>query len=77
MEPDLIIYLQADPEVLSKRAGYGQERFQRVDFQKKVGEAFGKIFERVKKEKIAVVNVNKKSLEQVKAEVQTVLRDRL
>jgi dTMP kinase len=40
----LIIYLKADPESLSKRAGYGEERFERVDFQKKVGEAFDKIF---------------------------------
>ena len=36
LEPDLIIYLKAGPEQLSKRAGYGEERFERVDFQKKV-----------------------------------------
>jgi dTMP kinase len=62
---------------LSKRAGYGEERFERVDFQKKVGEAFEKIFERVNKEKLAIVDINGKNLDEVKDSVSKVLRERL
>ena len=62
---------------MSKRAGYGEERFERVDFQKKVGEAFEKIFERVNKEKLAIVDINGKNLDEVKDSVSKVLRERL
>ena len=62
---------------MSKRAGYGEERFERVDFQKKVGEAFEKIFERVNKEKLAIVDINGKNLDEVKDSVSKVLSERL
>ena len=62
---------------MSKRAGYGEERFERVDFQKKVGEAFEKIFERVNKEKLAIVDINGKNLDEVKDAVSKVLSERL
>ena len=62
---------------MSKRAGYGEERFERVDFQKKVGEAFEKIFERVNKDKLAIVDINGKNLDEVKESVSKVLRERL
>ena len=42
--PDLIVYLKGDPEVLAKREGYGGERFERVEFQRKVGEFFDRMF---------------------------------
>ena len=40
IQPDLVIYLRADPELLSKRQAYGEERFQKLDFQRKVKEGF-------------------------------------
>lgn len=48
-----------------------------MDFQKKVGEAFEKIFERVNKDKLAIVDINGKNLEEVKASVSKVIRERL
>lgn len=32
--PDLIIFLDADPEIASRRAEFGNERFDQVDFQR-------------------------------------------
>lgn len=77
LQPDLVIYLKADPEVLSKRAGYGEERFENIGFQKDVEEGFNKIFERVNKDKLAVVDINGKNLEEVQQSVRQVLKDRL
>ena len=44
IEPDLVIYLKANPEALSKRANYGQERYERVEFQRRVKDSFEKLF---------------------------------
>jgi dTMP kinase len=43
IEPDLIIYLQADPEVLKSRSNYGEEKYERLEFQKKVSQVFKKL----------------------------------
>ncbi len=48
-----------------------------MDFQKKVGEAFDKIFERVNKDKLAIIDINEKNLDQVKESVHKVLMERL
>lgn len=38
--PDAVFYLDADPQAISTRCGYGDERFERVAFQNRVREAF-------------------------------------
>lgn len=35
-EPDLVIFLHADPEEVQNRSDYGEERYEKVEFQKKV-----------------------------------------
>ena len=47
-KPDLVIYLKGDPEVLAHRQGYGVERFEKLEFQKKVGKLFDKLLEEEK-----------------------------
>ena len=39
-EPDLIIFLDADPKILAERKGYGTERYERIEFQQRVRDAF-------------------------------------
>ena len=39
-EPDAVIFLDADPELVATRADYGAERYERVDFQKKIRQVF-------------------------------------
>ncbi|KAH6584511.1 hypothetical protein BASA61_007411 [Batrachochytrium salamandrivorans] len=40
LKPDLVIYLDLDPEVAAKRADYGSERYERTDFQAAVRKHF-------------------------------------
>jgi dTMP kinase len=41
VSPDLVIFLDAKPEAVSSRSEYGEERYEKVAFQKKVYEAYG------------------------------------
>ena len=36
MQPDIVFYLNARVEETEKRGGFGEERFEKTDFQKKV-----------------------------------------
>ncbi|KAL9229400.1 hypothetical protein vseg_004868 [Gypsophila vaccaria] len=40
LAPDLVLYLDVPPEKAAERGGYGGERYERLDFQKKVGEKY-------------------------------------
>lgn len=43
--PDIVIFIDVDPEEASKRDGYGDEKFEDIIKQKKVRENFSKLFE--------------------------------
>ena len=36
LKPDIVIYMDADLETLQKRAGFGEERYEKAEFQAKV-----------------------------------------
>jgi dTMP kinase len=40
VEPDLVIYVHVDVTAVAQRDGYGQERYERVDFQTNVARVF-------------------------------------
>lgn len=40
LAPDLVIYLDVQPEKAAERGGYGGERYERVEFQKRVAEHY-------------------------------------
>lgn len=40
LKPDLVIYLTLSPEALSKRGGFGEERYETPELQKRVNEMF-------------------------------------
>lgn len=42
-KPDLVLFLEIDPEVQSKRKGFGDEVYEKAEFQKKVRESYNKI----------------------------------
>ena len=42
LRPDLVFFIDISPEAISKRSGFGDERFERVEFQAKVDQTFGK-----------------------------------
>jgi len=41
--PDLVLFLDVTPEVQAARGGYGQERYEKADLQRRVREVFRKI----------------------------------
>ena len=42
-KPDLVIWLRLPPEEAAKRGDYGQERYEKLDFQLKVDRAFSEL----------------------------------
>lgn len=40
-QPDIILFIDLPPEVAQQRAGYGQERYEKVELQTKVRKNFG------------------------------------
>ncbi|CAN4110152.1 unnamed protein product [Withania somnifera] len=40
LAPDLVIYLDVSPEQAAERGGYGDERYEQLDFQKKVAGSY-------------------------------------
>ncbi|CAO2812792.1 unnamed protein product [Amaranthus hypochondriacus] len=40
LAPDIVLYLDISPERAAERGGYGDERYERLDFQKKVREKY-------------------------------------
>jgi len=43
--PDLVLFLDVTPEVQAARGGYGQERYEKADLQRRVRKVFRKIAE--------------------------------
>eukprot|EP00898_Chlorokybus_atmophyticus_P000517 jgi/Chlat1/1466/Chrsp12S02068 len=41
--PDLFVYLQLDPDVAARRGDYGKERYERLEFQREVANAYGRL----------------------------------
>ena len=41
VQPDLVLYFDIGAEALAQRSGFGEERFERVEFQQKVEQAYG------------------------------------
>ena len=42
VKPDLTFFIDANADTIKSRANYGEERYEKVEFQKKVAEAYGK-----------------------------------
>ncbi|TQD98103.1 hypothetical protein C1H46_016225 [Malus baccata] len=40
LAPDLVVYLDIPPEKAAERGGYGGERYEQLEFQKKVGQNY-------------------------------------
>ncbi|MEY4861051.1 MAG: hypothetical protein RL059_750 [Bacteroidota bacterium] len=43
LKPDIVFYLKMDPLLASKRGDYGQEKYEKVEFQQLVAQAFEKM----------------------------------
>jgi dTMP kinase len=64
-KPDLTLFLTLDMEELSVRKGWGEERYEKQEFQKSVKTCFLSILDPVKDKSIHFVDVNNKNIEDV------------
>lgn len=68
-EPDLVIFFDANVETLLSRRGFGEERYEKVEFQKKVRDNFLKL----KGDNWVVIDATK-PIDEVTNEVQKVVK---
>ena len=59
-EPDLVLYMNVSPEVAQQRGGYGEERYEKAEFQTLVGKQFFKLG-KTEGERWRVVNADRDS----------------
>lgn len=43
IQPDLVFFFDIDAEALKERSGYGEERYEKFEFQQRVYEMFTKL----------------------------------
>lgn len=41
--PDLVLFLSVEPDIQAKRGGFGEERYEKAEMQRRVREVFGRI----------------------------------
>lgn len=71
-KPHLVIFMDLAPEIAAERAGFGEELYEKVDFQKKVFQNFKRLVE----ENWVLINGNQ-SIEKVSEDiVSAVLRNK-
>lgn len=56
--PDLVLFLDISPDVAKARGGYGEERYEKEDMQRKVGEIFLRIGKEILNDSGKWVNVD-------------------
>ena len=70
MKPDLTFFIDANAETIQSRSNYGEERYERVEFQKKVSEAYGRFKEESRGDDHWVtVNADGKGINDLHAEI--------
>lgn len=58
LSPDLTILLKADPRVTAGRGDFGQERFDKIEFQTSVAEIMGRLCKEAPPEQVLVVDAS-------------------
>lgn len=63
IQPDRVFYLSITPEDASQRGAYGEERYERIDFQRQVTAAYESILALLKPEVLSVLDARLTTLE--------------
>jgi thymidylate kinase len=70
VKPDLTFFIDANADTIKSRSDFGSERYERVEFQKKVSESYGKFKQEAEKDDHWVtVNADGKSIEEMHSEI--------
>lgn len=68
-KPDLTIFLTLSLEELSNRKGWGEERYEKENFQKAVKNCFLKVLNADNDDSVQIIDVNNLNIEQVSAKI--------
>ena len=72
-KPDLTLFLTLDLEEISKRKGWGDERYELQQFQAKVKQCFLEILDTNKDPTIRIVDVGGKTIDQVTTQLWEII----
>lgn len=75
-KPDVTFFLTLDLEQLSSRKGWGDERYEKQEFQKTVKQCFLKILQPDTDDSIQIIDVNNLNIEEVTAKLWTIIEER-
>lgn len=75
-KPDVTFFLTLDLEQLSSRKGWGDERYEKQEFQKTVKQCFLKVLQPDTDDSIQIVDVNNLNIEEVTAKLWTIIEKR-
>lgn len=67
--PDLVLYMRVNPEEAAKRGGYGEERYEKAEFQKRVASNFDAL-----NDGWVVVDASR-SIEEIQRQIKTVAEE--
>lgn len=71
--PDLVCFLDVSPEEAMKRGGFGQERYEKIDFQAKVRRNYDSLMD----ERWEVIDTDDKTLDDVYGEVTNLINGKI
>lgn len=70
IKPDLTFFIDANAETIQSRSDYGSERYERVEFQKKVSEAYTKFrSEAAADEHWVTIQANERSIDSIHQDI--------
>lgn len=70
MKPDLTFFIDANADTIKSRSDFGSERYERVEFQKKVSDCYGKFKKEAENDDHWVtVQADGKSIEEMHSEI--------
>ncbi|XP_031270079.1 thymidylate kinase-like [Pistacia vera] len=74
LAPDLVLYLDIPPEKAAERGGYGGERYDHLEFQKKVAQCYQILCDSSSSESEYIINACQ-AIEDVEKELQDIVLD--
>ena len=80
LQPDIVFYIDVSLETIKKRAGFGDERYEREELQIKVKEQyenFKKVYLNSNKLNWQNIDGNNKSVDQIFEEIKIIVEDKL
>ncbi|CDO92292.1 unnamed protein product [Kluyveromyces dobzhanskii CBS 2104] len=75
LKPDLTLFFSnQDSSSLQDREGFGEERYEKIEFQKRVRHTFSNVFDHISDPNRAIVDVSDRSIEEVFRYIEPLFR---